>query len=201
MSARRAFTLMELLVVLAILALVTTVVGACLATGIKVWSQVQDFNIMHSQAVLGLERFEKDFSNGFPGMAGPFSGGPTDVTFPVAAGFPAAADGTNGLRTRLGTLTYMFDATSGTLYRRAEPFPASVRPEESARAERVASDLLSFGLEYRAAAGDWTTTWTSVSNFPAALRLTMTLRRDGQRMKINKTLVRWPQDGNNIETK
>ena len=79
---KNGFTLLELLVVLAIMGVVIGVVGATLAAGIRVWETARDFNQGETEVLLALETMRKDLRNVFPYYEIPFRVEDSQLTFP-----------------------------------------------------------------------------------------------------------------------
>ena len=81
-ARRGGFTLIEILVVTAIVALVVGVISACLAAGFRVWESARTCNAVESQAMLGLAILEKDLANGFVFQPVEFKGDASRLAFP-----------------------------------------------------------------------------------------------------------------------
>lgn len=137
-----AFTLIELLVAVAILGLVTTVVGACLAGGIRAWESARRFGEMDADAVLALERLERDLRNAIPFADEPWMCRPHALSL-IGEGFAPGEDGPEA-RPLPRRIEYAFEPDAGLL-RRESPVQGGGAAEP---AERLADDVAEMTFEY-----------------------------------------------------
>lgn len=114
---RSAFTLIELLIVSAILGVIVFVIGACIAAGVRVWDAARVFNDADSQALFGLAVMEKDVSSAFPFGPIPFKGDVEKISF---VGLKTGKDADPFAVT---TVQYSFDVRRKSLARREWPYP------------------------------------------------------------------------------
>ncbi|MBN1557400.1 MAG: prepilin-type N-terminal cleavage/methylation domain-containing protein [Lentisphaerae bacterium] len=178
----RAFTLLELLIVVAILSVVIGVVAACLTSGMRVWEEARAFSLGEAEADLALIQFERDVRNMFPFYGIPFEGEAEAVTLSGRVGREDSPDRPGGIR-------YRFDRAAGALLRETWPFPAA-GPEP--RPETLVDDVAQAALDYfvvppgeGASEGQW---MTQTTNMPRAVRLS--LRLGGSDETLVRTAVR-----------
>jgi prepilin-type N-terminal cleavage/methylation domain-containing protein len=178
----RGFSLIELLVVTVILGLVISVIGACLASGIRVWDASRDFNTAEVEGVIAFQSMERDLVNQFPFYAIGFTGNPTEMSFvglvQVHGDEQANQDKADSQK-RVGTIKYSFDIGRNDLLRREWAYPGT-EPDMS-KAERIASFVQDMSLEYyriggeRKDAGVWQESWSDPTNLPAAVRISLSV--------------------------
>jgi prepilin-type N-terminal cleavage/methylation domain-containing protein len=175
-----AFTLVELLVVTAILALVVSVIGACLSGGIRAWETAREFGSAEAQAAIGLRILERDIMNSFPFYAVPMTGSREEITFagPVRGG--------ETMSERIGTVLYRYDRYRGTLERKTWTFPG----EEPQAGEIVVPVAASLVFRYRSAPdGAWAEAWTDVTNRPFAIEVELGLDDSPSGLTITRTII------------
>ena len=183
------FTLLELLVVTAILGLVATAIGACIAGGIRVWDHARSFNTAENEAVLGLSLMERDLMNTFSLREIRFSGKETEMSFP---GLVVSEDENNGLD--IGTVQYVFDASAGVLYRKIRA-PGSSREGDQGDAEKVMSGLEELKIRYYSLRdeGDGKRRWQEYSdgttNFPRRVDVELRLVADGRTIETTRSII------------
>ena len=85
---RRGFSLIELLVVTAILGVVIAAIAGSLAGGIKVWDAARNFNEGEAAAALALAELERDLVNSFDFFDLSFSGHKDGMAFPGVVSDP-----------------------------------------------------------------------------------------------------------------
>lgn len=181
---RSAFTLIELLIVTAILGVVIGAIGACLAGGINVWDSARTFNVLERDALIGLATVEKDLMNALPIHAIGFEGMPDSVKF------PALLHDMDGIK--VGSVEWSFDDLGEALVRRERSSDgADIRTEKLV--EQVESvEMTYFSLEKRGE-GSTGMTWKefdgAVTNFPGKVELALLLS-DGERdFEITRTIL------------
>ncbi len=164
-----AFSLIELLVVTAIMGLVVTAIGACLAGGFRLWDAAQHFGRGESDAYFALHVMSRDLRNTFPCYCNrSFDGTRNKVSFPaMVAGTPGEEPDSVGL------IEYSFDTRERVLVRRT-------LKEQEGRAiiEEIAiSDVEDFTLIYRDRAEDGSVgaERDSTTNIPFSVDIRLTL--------------------------
>lgn len=190
-SVRTAFTLVELLVVAAILGVVTATVAACLGGGIRAWDAARTFRAVEGDMLLGVGIIEKDLRNAVPFHGIPFRGDGIEMSF---AGLVRGQGAAAGQMARLGTVKYMADSTGGAILRKSWPYPGD--ESDAGQPETVMDGLEGVQFLYFAppvdgrASGAWQDRWTDVTNRPGAVRVMLSLSsQSGQGIGLQRTIV------------
>jgi prepilin-type N-terminal cleavage/methylation domain-containing protein len=188
-AARPGFTLVELLVVVAILGVAVTVVAAALAGGIRAWDAARTFNTVELASLTGLRVLHRDLMNSLPFYAVNFAGTSAQMSF---AALINDAPGTPETQRRIGSVVYGFDPRRGVLFRRQRAFPSSASPSE--RSEEIAGGLRDAGFLYAPAPeGDeepeWHDTWTDTTNYPGAVRIKLAFAGEDGDVTMTRTVA------------
>ena len=169
-ACRSGFTLVELLVVTAILGVAVAAVAATLAGGIRAWDTARTFSAVELRSLAGLRIFQKDLMNAFPFYAVNFAGSPDRMSF---ASLVNVASGMDQPGRRIGTVTYGFDPGRAALIRRQQPFPGAGPATE--QPEEIVGGLQHARFFYAAADSqaeqEWQENWTDATNYPAGIRI------------------------------
>lgn len=178
------FSLLELMVVIAIVGLVSGVVLASFSGGIRVWESAQTLTQIEQEAYFSIENLRRDLANTFEFYDLGVLGEQGHVGLPALV--PTVdADGNSGMR--IGTVKYLHNAAEKELYRLTWPYPG--REEDATRelmAEGVDSVFFSY-LEPGADADDgWTGAWQTSTNFPAAVAVEIKFAHNGQELSIRR---------------
>jgi prepilin-type N-terminal cleavage/methylation domain-containing protein len=197
-SARCGYTLIEVLVVTGILAMVLTVIAACLAGGIRVWGAARTYGRLESSVLLDLAFLEKDLMRAVPFFGVPCRGTSEQVDFPALLRRPDAGQGEK-LRNgeAIGTIRYSYARERGVLMKKQWVFPQA-EPAD-AEAEELLNGMEECRIEYGSlpavsgapVAGEevtWNRAWTVATNLPVGVRFEIAMRRDGESMRFRKTV-------------
>ncbi|MDI6774506.1 MAG: prepilin-type N-terminal cleavage/methylation domain-containing protein [Verrucomicrobiota bacterium] len=187
-----AFTLIEVLVVTAIVALLVGAIGACLAGGFRVWDSARTCNVVDGQAMIALAVLERDLMNGRPFHEIEFRGSPDQLTIP---GLAPSRDPGEGPAERLGTIQYTFDPVARSLIRSSWAFPSGARP--ACDVEKLLAGVSGARFRYWAgpggadspAVGEWRKEWRSPTNFPGMVRVDFAFGDDRRSFEISRTFV------------
>jgi len=177
-----AFTLIELLIVTAILAVVIGVIGACLAGGIRVWDSAQTFNTLERDAFVGLTLMEKDLMNALPIYAIGFDCQASSLKFPALLESDEVLE--------VGTVEYSLDESVRALKRREEAYPQG---EE--QAERLVENVEIMELAYfrlvsvEGQTVEWREIDAGATNFPDKVEITLALADGDRTIAITKTVL------------
>lgn len=190
--APSAFTLIEMLIVTAILGVVIAAIVACLAGGLRVWESARRFDKVETEAMFALAAVQKDVMNAIPFYALPFRGSPDGMAFPCLV---SVLSGEGGEEVAVGTAAYRLDYGRGRLIRRAWAFPRPEPPEQNA--ETVAGRVRNARLWYapdpadRTASGgaQWQDIWRDASNLPRRVRIDLGLDDEGETRTFSRTFV------------
>jgi len=179
-----AFTLIELLIITAILSVVIGVIGACLAGGIRVWDSARSFARVEKDAAYGLSILERDVANALPLPNLGFEGSETKMRFPIRI----VADG----QPAMGDVIYAYDASAGALVRSVEPYRTG---KDSRGPERLLTGVETAAFRYAALRkGDgggraWQSMGQSTTNFPGRIEIEMDLVDGEQRMVVRREML------------
>lgn len=176
---RRGFTLIEVLVVTAILAVLGAAIASCIGAGIRVWDAVRGSATRDINAELALMGIARDLRNALPFHAIEFHGAATELSFAAVMADDAGEESSGPVR-RIGLCGYRLDRDAGELLRETSRYPAEA--EGGARVERVLSGVTRATLQYLPAGGDaaagggeWVAEWQSTTNLPRAVRVALVL--------------------------
>jgi prepilin-type N-terminal cleavage/methylation domain-containing protein len=186
-SDRRGFSLLELMVVVAILGLVAGVVVASFSGGLRVWESARVLTHVEQEVYFGVENVRRDIANTFAFHDIKFAGSEREVSFPAVFEVPGE-DGEPELR--IGTVKYQYSGDDRTLMRLAWPYPGV---EDSADREIIAEGVESVRFRYRggpdsASGSEWIGTWQHPTNFPAAVNIELKLSEMGPALAIDRDI-------------
>ena len=180
------FTLIEMLVVLAIVAVVAGTIGACLAAGIRVWDRTRTFGLAETEATLALEVMARDLRNSFMFFDIPFQATAAEISFP---GLVREGGAESGGVERIGTIGYFFVPAVAALMRSAAVYPADEAAAEAA--ESLISGIGGLSLSFcdPAAGGAWQSEWMDRTNRPDAVRIGLELLSGDVSGRVERVVV------------
>lgn len=192
-AQRQGFTLLEVMVVAAILGIVIAAVGACLAAGMRVWDATRRYASGEPQLALACAMLERDIVNTFPFYSISFSGTVDTVQMPalLKAEDPASADAAAAEVRRVGTVRYFWARERSAILRKAWVYPRPEPPDASG--EVVASSVSRFQFRFAGpgAGGEtWRDTWTDASNMPTRVQVSVELLHDAGGGVVERTVTR-----------
>lgn len=159
---KRAFTFVELFVVIAISSLLSIAVYASFASGMKMWGRVNEITLSQRKTLLGLERFQQDIRQvlNFPYIG--FSGKNNEITIPRLENDEVAV------------VTYLFE--EGTLLRKVQSYKDILAKNEQVTTRTIIPDLqdlkLSYGfIESGKKDYTWKDEWLKEEGIPPVVRL------------------------------
>lgn len=177
----RGFSLIELMVVLAIVGVVVGVVAACLSGGIRVWESARILTSVEQEAYFGVEYFRRDVANTFRFSGIKFVGGESEVSFPSLI---EAVDEDGASESRIGTVKYFYDPAQQTVNRMLWPYPSN---EEEGEVEVIARNVQSLKFAYQSGASDERSgAWTQPTNFPAAVSMELRMSQGGRDIAVDR---------------
>jgi general secretion pathway protein J len=189
--AHQGFTLLELLIVIAILAVVTGVIAGALAGGLRVWEAARDFNREATEAMMGLELVEQDLVNSYVFFDIPFEGAASEMAFPALLEQAVERDGDDPRPRVIGSVRYAVDAAANGLVRRAWAYP----DEQPRTGELVARGVTSMRVEYRGASSEqggdtWRSTWDATNALPVGVRIQLVVAdEEAVRARVTRTIA------------
>ncbi len=185
---RRGFTLLELLIAAALVAVVSGVVAGAFAAGFRVWQR--SIRPGEGDAILALELMSKDLRNTVPFRLESFSGKASLVDIPSLVTTPRA-DGT--VQTLPGMVCYEFNSAARTLDRvtRFFPFPDPERSRRETVMESVEAVRFSYGAAGAGGVGavEWGTEWAGRTNTPVAVKVELEFRMGGIRLERQRLIL------------
>lgn len=183
---RRGFTLLELLVVISIVGLVAGVVVASFSGGIRVWESASILTRVEQEAYFSAEYIRRDIASTFEFHDLGFKGDAVTLHFP---GLVPVVDKEGETRFHIGTIRYLYNQAERALYRLAWPYPYS---EDDADSELIAGGIDSLRLYYlepgEAVDDDWLEAWQQTTNFPAAVRIEISISGGGQKLTVDREI-------------
>jgi type II secretory pathway pseudopilin PulG len=180
-----AFTLIELLLVTAILGLVIAAIAACLGGGLRAWDAAHRFNVVEADAMTALRIFQKDAANAMLIFDVGCKGTEAEVTFPIVGVDPATLGTEQGAEQSRRILAVRYALEQGTLLREVRALTPGEDVPAPPSKEKLVSGLAGLRLDYRGttapgpSGGQWASGWASATNLPAAIRLSLDVPGSG----------------------
>lgn len=128
---RGGFTFVEIMLVTAIFATLSTAIFTCLSNGIKLWDRGQKL-MSDEDAVIFLDRFASDLRNTSRYARIPFAGGEQTLAFPTMVWTPAdrvSVRADEGLVDQIGRVRYAYDPEHGTVVRHQANYSQALADE------------------------------------------------------------------------
>ena len=180
-AKQSGFSLLELMVVLAIVGLITGVVVACFSGGIRVWESARILTSVEQEAYFGVEYFRRDMANTFRFQGIKFVGGEHELSLPALL---ETADEDGGSLDRIGTVKYYHDPSLQTLNRMQWLYPGT---EEDAEWEVIAKDVQTLKFAYRGGSEDeWSGKWGEPTNFPSTVKIELLMSQGGRDIGVDR---------------
>ena len=182
-----AFSLLELLVVCAIIGVIGSAIAVTLAVGLRVWERAQALGGAQTTTLVGLEIMGRDLQNTFPLYAVGMEGTSESVTFP---GLVSQSDSTGRRASRIGTIKCYHDRGRQALVKKNWVFPCPEPPD--AAGEVILPEVTEVILTYLAGGSgrrepQWQTSWHSRTNLPLAVKMTVRRRPEKGQSATQKT--------------
>jgi prepilin-type N-terminal cleavage/methylation domain-containing protein len=181
---KRGFTLLELLIVTAIVAVASAVVLGGFAAGIRVWERAREFSGPGMKARLAMAMVRQDLSTMISCRAVVFKGGSSWVEFPAVV-----SGGASNLWP--GKTRYEFD--QGVITRLSRGLDVSGSLPETREVMMSGADRVLF--LYGDAGGDghdsisWAHEWESRTNLPVAIKMTVSYPEGKEHHELQQTLI------------
>ncbi len=184
---RRGFTLLELIIAAALAGAAAIVVAGAFAAGVRIFERTRQFG-GYGESVLAMELMQKDLHNAAPFRFGEFRGGRTWIEIPLVVRRPGPAEDVGCL----GRVRYEAGRNGHSLDRVTTVYLSPDHPEEVR--EKVISVLdgvrFAFGSMGSADASvSWADEWTSPTNLPAAVRMVVGSKQNGERIETSRMVV------------
>jgi prepilin-type N-terminal cleavage/methylation domain-containing protein len=161
----QGMTLIEILIVSAILSLLAYVISASLINGMKIWERSKRA-MLEEDVIIFFEKIEHDLRNAYPYSKLSFLG--TEKSFAFGIVFPEQAMESESAQT-VGKVEYYFDITDKILYRRIAKYGQALKEEYAAGlAVMKGIDDLQFKYVYLTKEGEVSVPQT-LDAFPAGI--------------------------------
>ncbi len=181
---KRGFTVLELLIVTAIVAVASAVVLGGFAAGIRVWERAREFSGPGTTSRLALAVMRKELSNMISCRAATFKGGSSWVEFPSVV-----SGGASNLWP--GTTRYEFDR--GMMMRRSRGMDASGSMPETSEVLLSGVNNVSFRYGDAGESGQeavtWAHDWEGRTNVPVAIKVTVQFLDGKEQRELQQTML------------
>jgi prepilin-type N-terminal cleavage/methylation domain-containing protein len=148
----KGFTLVELMIAASILGMIALAILSSFDAGLRAFAHVQSFGGTQVEALLAIDRIERDLRNTFRLSGINFDGGAKEISFPAVV---RRLDEEDNERVSLGRITYRFDSSQKALIVKEEDYSLAIAGgggeaiEDSAqpkvpRSEQTAPEILAF---------------------------------------------------------
>lgn len=178
-KSRQAFTLVELLVAIALAALVVAAVVASLAGGLRIWDRARAGSSPLLDAAVALEWIQRDIHSMTAARLLRFEGSADRVRIPVLA---SGDGGTPELK----DVSYSMQTGEGRLERLCSTWPSNAL--ESAPGEVLLEGVDAVRFAYCGDDGRWVTAWERGTNRPSAVDVTIRFNHDKGGLEIRRTI-------------
>ena len=174
---RSAFTLIELLIVIAIMAIIIGVIGACLSGGIRVWDRAEQFDKLEHDAFYAMDIMEKDLRNSLSVYRIGFKGNASEMSFPVYVN----SSGNSGI----GKAEYILDERKHAL----------MRLEETWRGRKISREKLLENVQnitftyYNDTTSRWNSAELDMTNFPDRVEIELFLDDGVRNIKQKRKIL------------
>ncbi len=187
-GGRRGFTLLELVVAAALVAVAAVVVAGAFAAGLRVFERARQFG-RRGDSVLAMEIMKKDLRNAAPSRLGGFRGGGAWVEIPLVVRWPEGPGG----EAYPGFVRYEEGRTGLTLDRVTTVYVLPDKPEQVR--ETLMGALVSMRFSFADAGPDrqssvsWLADWANPTNLPAAVKIVIESKQNGELLETSRTVV------------
>ncbi|HEX9780014.1 MAG TPA: type II secretion system protein [bacterium] len=189
MTRRGGLTLVEMLVVCALVALISASLVAGLAGGLRVWERSRSRGIQDQWILLAFDGLRRDLRRVRPFAPIPVEGDYESVSVPALVTMGTA--GGEDLR-EPGRVSYFFDSRQGMLCRSSHAYRWMRRHSMRDSCEPVLEHVSRVRFEYFAidehGAGEWLQGWSAPTP-PAAVRIRISSRSPGAETAPERTLT------------
>ena len=168
---RGGFTLIEVVIVTAMVAVISLAIYSTLSNGLRIWKRVNE-SLPAEDISIFLEKFSADARTAVVSATIKFSGGKDNCATPALI----AAPWLNNAKT-IGQAVYTYDAAARRITRRARDFSRLYRDEPgliSGTVDHIRSVEMSYySYDPEKKQYQWTSEWQK-EGFPHAVRITLT---------------------------
>lgn len=140
-NSKRAFTLIELLIVMTILAVISLAIYAMLNNGLKIWEKVNNKHSIEEDIDISFEKFAHDLRNCMQFSGIKFIGTPEHLEFASIVNSPALRCNT------IGQILYVYDEETKQLERIQRDY-SQIYSKEEGLSRPLLGDLTSVEFSY-----------------------------------------------------
>lgn len=180
---KSAFTLIELIVTLSIVVMIAAAVFSTLAGGINVYKRVKAYGGQQRDALLSLERLEKELNNVFIISGINFTGDSKNIAFPCFAS--ALFENTSGL----GRISYRFDDKTGDFLRAEQGYAETMEPQPAVPKKVASLKGLSFNYYYfdqDTESYAWKDFWDTDGKIPVGVKIEAEFETGAKVIKVSR---------------
>ena len=187
-TGAHGFTLLELLVAAAIVAVLAIAIVSAFAGGIRVWEEAQARSRDQVAVALALEVFQRDVRNGLHLRAVPLTGDANGLQWPALVQV-----GATGTPERLGMIQYSHDLSRQAFVRKVWAYPDREPGERDA--ESLISSVEEADFSYydeghgQGQANDWVAAWAGGTNWPGGVRIVLRMRNGKEQREVRRTIL------------
>jgi len=194
---KHGFTLIELILVTAMLAVIGLALYGTFANGITIWKKVTQESVMEDISLF-FEKVSHDLRNSFKMTGMKFRGGKNKISFPAKI----KISGDEGIKNSIGQVTYYFDRRKQALNKREATYSEVYRHKPGSK-RILTEDISSLQFQYfiydsNKKKYSWVTSWQErdepfgivvEDNLPLIVRIEVGIPKEHGEQKIVKTVL------------
>lgn len=184
MKRNRSFTLIELIIVTAMLSIISLALYSTFSNGIKIWQKINQ-DIPAEDVNIFFEKFTSDLRNSLKIAGISFVGGEDEIEFATLVNSKKLQ------KTTIGEIKYKFNSGEGEIIRQKMDYSDVYNGEDGMR-EALLQKVKSMKFQYYCYDTEkqrylWQGEWVK-QGLPLAVRVEVELKNDGQASKFTKTV-------------
>lgn len=195
-SGVKAFTLVELLIAATIMAMIGLAILSTFAGGLKIYRRIQSYQDTQQDALISLEKMERDLRNALNFSKINFAGDAKKISF---AGLIKIVDSDGNQNTALGKISYYFDGVKDVLIKEEQDYPKAVSEKGQRRGNRkelASIDEIKFSYFYfnsETNKCEWKESWglderLEEKKLPLGVKVELMLKSNGKDVKLDRTV-------------
>jgi hypothetical protein len=186
-----AFTLVEVLLVSALIAGISLAVFSCLSNGLKLWDRSRVLMVEEDVSFF-MDRLASELRNSFPFSTLAFTGEERALSFPTVVTSKmdrAGSRASEGYAEGLGMVQYVFDTSSGNLFRSQANYAQALH-NSWAGARIVCAGLRDIHFRYfTAGSSDYRSSQGTGDVFPAGIEIELLFMSGSQEKKLRRYIA------------